>query len=416
MARSATLCAPVTPFSSPQYRRLWLSSLVTSGATGLERTATAWLALEAGGGGLAVGITLAARMLPSLLFGLAAGTLADRHDRRRQLLVVAAAGLPLMLLLGWLVATGFVRTWQIVVFAFAAGCLQAFDVPARQALILDTVPRAAASSAVALSAVGTRLTIAAGAFGAGLLIPLAGVPACYAVVAGLFATGALMVSTLRVRSDHRSDAARPSFSRALRSAARLVVDLPAVRTLSIAGIVCEVFAFSHQTALPVLARDVLAAGAEGLGTLNGAAQVGGTLAVASLSLLPARVRLEPLMGAVFVFYGAAIVALASTDTLLAAAAVMLLIGGCAGAFDTLQQTLIQLAVPEEQRGRAVGVWVLGLGSAPLGHVETGLMVAAIGAPGALTFNGLLVLASAGILLARAPAYRPGGQPARSPGH
>src|SRR5215210_6723842 len=124
---------------------------------GMERTATAWLALEAGGGGLAVGLTLAARMLPSLLFGLAAGTIADRSDRRRQLVVVATAALPLMLLLSWLVASGFVRAWQVIAISFAVGCLQVFDVPARQALILDTVPRQAAPSAVALSAVGSRL-------------------------------------------------------------------------------------------------------------------------------------------------------------------------------------------------------------------------------------------------------------------
>jgi hypothetical protein len=246
---------------------------------------------------------------------------------------------------------------------------------------------------------------ALGALAAGLLIPIGGVPVCYLVVAGLHALGALLVSLLRVERGRRLDAARPSFRRALIDAARLVVDVPALRTLSIAGIVCEVFAFSHQTALPVLARDVLAAGPEGLGTLNGAAQVGGTLAVALLSVLPARVRLEPVMGAVFLLYGAAILTLASTGELVVAAAVMLVIGACAGAFDALQQTLIQLSVPEEQRGRAVGVWVLGLGSAPLGHVEMGAAVAAIGAPGALAVNGVLVVASAATLLVRAPAYR-----------
>ena len=72
----------------------------------------------------------------------------------------------------------------------------------------------------------------------------------------------------------------------------------------------------------------------------------------------------------------------------------------------LQQTLIQLAVPEELRGRAVGVWVLGIGSAPLGHLEMGSLVTSFGAPLALSTNGCLVLAAAATLLARAPAYRP----------
>src|SRR5919202_5498952 len=97
-------------------------------------------------------------MLPSLLFGLAAGTIADRADRRRQLLIVATAAVPLMAALGALAGAGGLHVWHVVVIAFAAGCLQVFDTPARQALILDTVPRDLAPNAVAFNAVGSRLS------------------------------------------------------------------------------------------------------------------------------------------------------------------------------------------------------------------------------------------------------------------
>ena len=66
---------------------------------------------------------------------------------------------------------------------------------------------------------------------------------------------------------------------------------------------------------------------------------------------------------------------------------------------------MQLSVPEAQRGRAVGIWVLGLGSAPAGHIEMGVVVASLGAPSALVLNGALVLAAATTLLARVPRYR-----------
>ncbi len=107
----------------------------------MERTVTAWLALQTGGGAFAIGLIFAARMLPSLLFGLAAGTIADRADRPRQLLAVAGWALLLMAGFGWLIRAGDVRVWQVVVFAFVAGCVHVFDTPARQALVLDTVPR-----------------------------------------------------------------------------------------------------------------------------------------------------------------------------------------------------------------------------------------------------------------------------------
>jgi MFS family permease len=154
-----------------------------------------------------------------------------------------------------------------------------------------------------------------------------------------------------------------------------------------------------------VARDVLGAGAEGLGTLSAAVSIGGTAAVVLLSTLPGRVRREPFLGLVFVSYGVSMLALAGANSLAVAALVLVVTGACAAAFDLLQQTLLQLAVPEDQRGRAAGIWVLGIGTGPFGHLEMGSLVTALGAPSALIVNGLVVVAAASILLTRVPLYR-----------
>lgn len=395
----------MTPFSSATFRHLWASTLSSSGAQGIERTATAWLTLEAGGGASGVGFVFAARMLPSLLFGLAAGTIADRNERSRQLFAVAVTALVLMLSFYWLVRSGGVQVWQVIGIAFISGCVQVFDTPARQSLVLDTVSNDSAERALALNALAGRLAQALGAFAAGAIIAFSGVAQCYLAIAAIHGCSAILVATLRIPHAYRGTAALPPFSQALQGAARLIVDIPAVRILILAGIACEIFAFSNGTALPIVAQDVLRAGAEGLGTLNAAVSVGGTIAVLLLSLLPQRVRREPLLGAAFVVYGLSLVALGSSRSLIVAAAILVVTGICAGAFDVLQQTLIQLAVPREQRGRAVGVWVLGLGSAPVGHIEMGFLIAVIGAPSALMINGFLAVFSAAILLVCVPSYR-----------
>jgi predicted MFS family arabinose efflux permease len=293
----------------------------------------------------------------------------------------------------------------VIGISFLAGCLQVLDTPARQALVLDTVAEADAARAVALHAVAARLCGAVGALAGGALLALLGAATGYLAVAAIYALAAALLVGARAPRTRRVAPPPPPFGRALREAARLLVDRPAVRTLFLAAVACEVFAFSHATALPVLARDVLGVGAGGLGTLNAAAAIGGTLAVAGLAAVPGRVRREPLLASVYLIYGVAMVALGLTRELAAAAAVLAVIGACAAAFDALQQTLLQLAVPVEQRGRAVGIWVLGLGSAPLGHLEMGALTAALGAPGALVLNGLLVVAGGATLAARAPGYR-----------
>ncbi|HVC33123.1 MAG TPA: hypothetical protein VNL16_06395, partial [Chloroflexota bacterium] len=76
-------------------------------------------------------------------------------------------------------------------------------------------------------------------------------------------------------------------------------------------------------------------------------------------------------------------------------------------FDALQQTMLQLAVPEGQRGRAAGIWSFSIGTAPLGHLEVGALAATLGTPGALVINGSAVILAAAALLLRSPVYRPG---------
>jgi MFS family permease len=305
---------------------------------------------------------------------------------------------------GLFVGQGGFQVWPVVAFAFASGCLQVFDTPARQALVLDLVPRESAPRALALIALGGRFAAALGAFGAGLLIPLVGVGGCYLVVGGTYAVGAILLATLRVMQAHRGRVI-PPFGQALRSAAQLILDVPLVRTLLAAAMTCEMLAFSYAIALPVFAQAVLQAGPEGLGTLNAAAAIGGALAVTLLSLLPLRVPREPVLTTVFLGFGLAMLVLAATRDLLVAAAVVVVIGCCGAAVDVLLQMLIQLAVPEEQRGRAVGVWVLGIGFGPLGDLEMGLVVGAVGAPIGLLLNGALTVAAATTLLVRAKGFR-----------
>src|SRR5690606_2640736 len=128
-----------------------------------------------------------------------------------------------------------------------------------------------------------------------------------------------------------------------------IVDLPGIRVLFIAGLVCEIFAFSYLSALPLFADNVLDAGAEGLGFLNAAVSIGGAVAVILLSVLPSEMPRQPVLGMIFLLYGIAIVIFAMTRNLFLSAAILVAIGFCAAAFDVLQQTLIQLAVPDEQR-------------------------------------------------------------------
>lgn len=394
------------PLRSRAFRLLWASGVGSAGAHWMERVATSWLALDAAGGPIAVGIVTGARLAPFPLFGLVAGTLADRWDRKRLLLTVAISGALLAVVLAMLAGAG-ISLPALAAISFLAGCLQAFDTPARQALVYDTVGREYVANAVALNAVAARGFGALGALAGGLAVSELGISNCYLLVAAAYTVGAVLLGSLPTADQVRPAARGPvvSFGGGMLDAARLVVHHPPVRTLVIAAVACEVFGFSYLTAMPVLARDVFGGGADTLGALNAATAIGGALAVLLLSTLPAGSRREPWLAGVYLLYGTALMTLAATGDLTVALAASVVIGSCAAAFDTLQQTLIQLAVPEEQRGRAVGIWVFSLGSAPLGHLEMGVLAAEIGPSRALAFNSIFVLLGAAVLIAFAPRFR-----------
>lgn len=381
----------------------------------MERVATGWLALETGGGPLAVGVVLAARSLPSFVLGLTTGALADRFNRRRVMLAVAVTGASLMALLGLLVRIGLVELWEVALIAFLNGCVQVTDSPSRQALVVDLAGRQNAGRGIALNALASRLFGAVGAVAGGVAIPLLGVANCYFLVAAAYLVNAALLGMIADRSVAQSARSPLPFRRTVSDAGRLILENPAVRTLVVAGMVCEVFAFSYQTAVPSLAQDVLKAGAEGLGTLTAAGSIGATVAVLALARLPSQIRREPVLGIVFVLYGVSLIGFANAGNLLLATAVMLVVGGCAAAFDALQQTMIQLAVPEDQRGRAAGIWSFSIGTAPIGHLEVGALAATLGAPGALVLNGSAVIVAAATLLLRSPTYRLGSVEREIPG-
>ena len=399
---------PRSPFQAREFRWLWSSTLAYAAAQGMGTTATAWLALlsvDAASGPLAVGFTLAARWAPFLIVGLPAGTVADRVYRPNLIRAVGVCGLVMMGLFSLVVASGPVPIWLVVGVSFSSALLQTFDSPSRQALSVDTVPRSLAPNALALNALASRLSSGVGAFIAGGLIATLGIASCYVAIVIAFGVAVLLASALRVPRSGPSQSERPTFRQALGTAASMVVNNPRVRLLTTASVACEIFAYSHISAVPILARDVLHAGPQGFGILNSASAFGGSVMILVLLAVPNRIPREPIVGTVYVVFAFALVSLAVTRDLLLTAAVLFLMGGCMSAWDTLQQTLIQLAVPEDQRGRAVGIWMFGIGSAPIGHVELGFMAGFIGAPGALLLNGAVVMVSAVTLLVRAPAFR-----------
>jgi MFS family permease len=405
-------------FSHRNFRLFWGGQLVSLAGTWMQQVGQAWLVLELTNDPLALGIVAAAQFLPVLVLGLFAGLVADAFAKRTALLWTQLAAAALAVVLGLLVLSQQVQVWQVYLLALGLGVVNAFDMPVRQAFVVELVGRRDVANAVALNSAvfnGTRII---GPALAGLLIAVIGLgplfllnAASYLAVVGgllLMRTSELVMPTERAIVQRSARAVMGQLAEGLRYVRATRSILLAITVL---GVVAT-FALNFQVLIPVLARDVLGGQADTFGFLMAAGGVGslvGSLAIAFGQRPTLRLLLT---GATAI--GVALIGLGASRFLPASLVLMFVAGWGVIAMAATTNTIIQLTVPDVLRGRVMSVYTtVFAGSVPIGGLFAGSIAAAAGVPAALAVGGALALVAA---LAGAVALRRGGGTARAEGH
>ncbi len=352
--------------------------------------ALGWMVLEMTQSALSIGMVWATRSAPHLIWGLLAGTIADRLDRRHLLVVALVVKAALSVAMGILVSGGRAELWHVLVFTFLTSSISTFVITANQALIVDIVGPGEAMGAISLSAVAKRSMGVVGSAAAGLLIAVLELFWVFHIIAGSLALGCAVVSFIRPMPG-RTRAEPQSVAKSFVDGLKVIRENRVVFTLVLMAVLCEVLGFSYQTLLPVFARDLLNAGASGLGTMTALRSVGAVIAVLALvSLGNYRAKGRLILG-VFLLFGISLVLLAQSRWYGLSLAFCISIGAMAAAFDSMQHTMLQLSVADNQRGRAMGIWLLSIGFGPLGSLATGALADLIGPRFALSLNGCLMI-------------------------
>ncbi|MFQ6029806.1 MAG: MFS transporter, partial [Dehalococcoidia bacterium] len=308
----------------------------------------------------------------------------------------------LSLVLFSLVIGGWLTVWQLMLCTFLMGTGQAFYMTARQVYVYDIVGSTGAINGIALISLAQRFGEIIGALITGWLIAWQGPGMAFLVMSVTYGAGALVLYGLR-----QVGAAAPDFKEPLlenlRSYFRALRENRVMLSLIISTSAAEVLGFSHQVVLPILAKEVLNVGAVGLGILTAFRSVGGALGVVLVAALDVVRRRGMFLLVVLVLFGLGQVLLAHSPSFWVAVVFVTFISVMASITDILHHTLLQLSVSNEQRGRAMGSWIVGTGLAPLGQLEVGYLAEATNARVALLVNGVTLAALAlvmGLLLPR----------------
>ncbi|MFH1087344.1 MAG: MFS transporter [Chloroflexota bacterium] len=386
------------------FRYFWTATALESAGKWMEAVVLGWLVLKMTGSPLMVGIAAASRWLGYAL-GPVFGMMADRYDRRKLLIAVAALGVVYSATLAFLAATGTVRYWHILVIGLVAGMGHAFDIPLRFALAGDLVDKRDLTNAVALSTVALDVTAMLGPAVAGPLINVIDIAGVCWLLTFNYALNVLALYVLRPPPAVERKAGRPTWGDLINGARYIRGNHPVVALLLMA-IVFNLLHFPLRYALlPVLADSVLGVGAPGYGFLLAVAGAGalvGAAVVAGLGSSRHEARL-------CIIASVAVGILAGAFCLSSRYGLSLVLIGFVGLAEGIAMTtmpaLLLALTPVEMRGRVMGVRSLAILPLSLGNLVSGAMAGQFGAPVAGVVNASLHALLIAIIAVAVPSLR-----------
>jgi len=397
------LLADIRPLrESSEYRRLWAGQSLSAVGTQMTNVAVPVQVYALTRSSLAVGAVGLAVAVPLITLGLLGGSLADAVDRRRLVLVTSSGLAVLSGVLAAQAALGLRQVWLLYVVVALQASLFAVDQPARATFIPRLLPSERIPAATALSQLSMQGSLTAGPLLAGAVIAGAGLRAAYAVDAVSFAFA--VASVLRLRAmPPQGGGARPGLG-AVAEGLRWVRGQPVVAMTFLVDINAMVFGMPRAL-FPALAVDHFGGGAQVVGLLYAAPAIGGLLGAAfSGPLTHVRRQGWAVLLSVAV-WGGAIAGFGLTRLLWLGVALLAVAGAADMVSGVFRSTILQVAAPDELRGRLNGVFFVVVAGGPrLGDLESGAVAAATSPAVSAVSGGLACLLGVVALALVVPAF------------
>ena len=388
------------------FRLFFLGSALSLIGTWMQTVAEGWLVYELTGDPLALGFIRFLHTVPVTGLTLVGGALADRMDKRRILLRTQTGSMFLALALFGLVVSGKVEVWHIAVIGLGLGLAHSFDIPARQAFLIEMVGKKDLMNAIALNSsmfngarivgpsIAGLLTGAAGWLGLTAMGALAG---CF-LFNGISFLG-VIVAYLAMKLPKREVTSKSKpIGQATREAIRYVLSHRELRSILFLVTIVSLFGWPYSVLMPIYAGDVFGLKATGYSYLMAANGVGAFLGALSLTTLGDYPNKHRLLAGGFGVFCLGLLILAQVSDGITAGFVLALIGWAMIFFFATANTIVQINVADDLRGRVMGIYSFCfLGISPFGSLLAGWAAKVWSAP--LTVGiGAGICAVAGLLV------------------
>jgi MFS family permease len=379
------------------FRLFFGGQLISLIGTWMQNTAQGWLVYDLTGSKILLGVVAAIGSTPMMLFSIWGGSVADRHSKRRIVMCTQTGMMIFAFIFATLVWSGRIQPWHIMVLAALGGFALAFDMPARQAFMVEMTSREDLINAISLNSSIVNGARVVGPSVAGLLMARVGMAMCFFLNGLSFLA---VIAGLRLMRLPKFIPPRRTSSAWVHAAEGFVYvwGQRRMRTLLILFAIVGVFGWSYSVLMPAFARDVLKVGQGRYGVLLSANGIGALLGALTVATVGSHANRRVLILGGLWFFSAMLLLLAWVQNYYLALLLLALAGWGMLLFFSTTNTLLQTGASDEMRGRVMGIWTLVFGgTTPLGGLEAGTVSHYLGVRWAVTIGALICALAASIV-------------------
>jgi MFS family permease len=394
--RGANWIFALRALRSRNYRLFFIGQSVSLIGTWMTQIATSWLVYRLTGSAWLLGIVGFASRIPTFFLAPFAGVWVDRWNRHRTLIVTQILSMLQSFALAGLALAGIITIREVIWLGLAQGVINAFDMPARQAFVIQMVEdRADLGNAIALNSSMVNAARLLGPSIAGVIIAAVGEGYCFLIDGFSYLAVIASLLAMRIAPIQQQTAQKPIWHE-LKEGWSYVTHFVPIRSILLLLALVSLVGMQYTVLMPIFAGQVLHGGAHTLGFLMGASGVGalaGAMFLATRKNVLGLGRMVPLAAAGF---GTGLIALGLSRSLWLSLALMLLVGGAMMIQMAASNTILQTIVEDDKRGRVMSFYSMAfLGMAPFGSLMAGALAHRIGAPRTVVISGIICIAGAG---------------------
>jgi MFS family permease len=388
------------------YRLFFGGQSISLIGTWMQRIALSWLVYRLTNSAFLLGFVGFAGQIPTFLLAPFAGVLADRYNRQRLLVLTQTLATVQALTLALLVLTGAVLVWHIVVLSVVLGVVNAFDMPTRQAFVMEMVEeKEDLANAIALNSSMVNSARLLGPSIAGVVIAAVGEGTCFLIngISYVPVIAALLAMTFRPKDSKP----RPlRVWQGLKDGIIYAYGFAPIRAILLLLALVSLMGMPYVVLMPIFAEDILHGGPHALGFLMGGSGMGALGGALYLASRKSVLGLGKKMAMASGMFGIGLIAFSLSRVLWVSLLLMLMTGFGQMVEMASSNTVLQTIVDDDKRGRVMSFFAMAfMGMVPFGSLLAGFLASKIGAPGTLLIGGTACLLGAAMFLRRLPALR-----------